>query len=81
MGSHISAANASITPRRFHILDLDRSALEQALFNLRTRHEALRTRFEGRGPRLTQVVGEPEPVVLRDLPPVGPGESVAAPTC
>ena len=76
MAGHISAAKAAATPRQFLIRDLDRPALERALFSLRHRHEALRTRFEGRGPRLTQVVDEPTPVVVHDLPQFsggGPG--------
>ena len=48
---------------------LDQGALRQAVTDLVARHEALRTRFVGRGPRLMQVIDDPEPfdVTVVDL--------------
>jgi hypothetical protein len=48
---------------------LDAELLSDGLTALTARHESLRTTFEGRGARLTQVVHEPRPVDLhrRDL--------------
>lgn len=45
--------------------DVDLTALETALTGLTARHEALRTTFAGRGPRLSQLVHDPRPVALR----------------
>ena len=45
--------------RQYLIRDLDRAALQSALTDLRARHEALRTRLIGSGPRLAQEVSEP----------------------
>ncbi|MGW3613293.1 condensation domain-containing protein [Micromonospora sp. NPDC005163] len=44
--------------------DVDVAAVRQALTTLTARHEALRTTFTGRGPRLSQLVHEPRPVEL-----------------
>lgn len=41
---------------------LDRGEVEHAAAVLASRHEALRTTFVGRGPRLVQLIHEPEPV-------------------
>lgn len=60
-GAYRSAEGATATPRRYSIRDLDASALQLALTQLRTRHEALRTRLLGAGPRLMQEVSEPSP--------------------
>ena len=54
-----SAAGATGTPRQYAIRDLDAPALQRALSELRSRHEALRTRLVGSGPRLTQEIHEP----------------------
>ncbi|MGW3603440.1 condensation domain-containing protein [Micromonospora sp. NPDC005161] len=44
--------------------DVDVAAVRRALTALTARHEALRTTFTGRGPRLSQLVHEPRPVEL-----------------
>ncbi|GAB3934951.1 hypothetical protein GCM10027614_08880 [Micromonospora vulcania] len=44
--------------------EIDLTALRDALTTLTARHEALRTTFVGRGPRLSQLVHEPQPVAL-----------------
>ena len=49
---------------------LDRAALQSALDALGRRHEALRTTFAGRGPRLRQLIHDeplPLPIALVDL--------------
>jgi hypothetical protein len=56
-----SPADATATPRQYSIRDLDAAALQRALTQLRTRHEALRTRLLGAGSRLAQEVSEPSP--------------------
>ena len=43
---------------------LDHDALGQAVTDLVARHDALRTRFTGRGPRLMQVIDDPAPFAL-----------------
>jgi hypothetical protein len=59
--------------------DVDLAALETALTALTARHEALRTTFAGRGPRLSQQVNPPVPVRLevRQIPDAGLDAAIA----
>lgn len=57
------AANCPIVLRLRGPLDMRR--LSDGLSALTARHESLRTTFEGRGARLTQLVHEPQPVRTR----------------
>jgi hypothetical protein len=59
---------------------LDRNALQRALDELVTRHEALRTTFAGAGRRLEQRVHEPAPVALaeHELPAATGEDELAA---
>jgi hypothetical protein len=59
--SRMLAAGSAATPRYYRISELDRDALQRALDGLRDRHESLRTRLVGAGPRLTQEVSDPGP--------------------
>ena len=60
--TRLSSAGATATPRCYRIRDLDRDALQRALDGLRARHESLRTRLAGAGPRLVQEVSDPGPL-------------------
>lgn len=66
------AANCPIVLRLRGRLDVER--LSDGLTALTARHDSLRTTFEGRGARLTQLVHEPQPVRLhrQDLSPADP---------
>jgi hypothetical protein len=84
-----SPSGATGTPQLYSIPDLDATALQRALTELRSRHEALRTRLVGVGARLTQEISDPSPLPLEwvddgdDLAPAdrgrrGPGDEVIA---
>lgn len=60
--TRLTAAGGTATPRCYRIRDLDPDALQRALDQLRVRHESLRTRMAGAGPRLVQEVSDPGPV-------------------
>jgi hypothetical protein len=60
-GEH-GSTNCPIVLRLRGRLDVDR--LSDGLAALTARHESLRTTFTGRGPRLTQLVHDPQPVRL-----------------
>jgi len=74
-----SPAGATGTPQLYSIPDLDATALQRALTELRSRHEALRTCLVGAGARLMQEVSDPGPLPLEwvddgdDLAPVDRG--------
>jgi hypothetical protein len=86
-----SPPRAAATPRWYSIRDIDPAALHRALDDLRGRHEALRTRLVGAGPRLAQQVSSPEPLPVEwvnevsadqvrhemlTVPPTSPGQEV-----
>ncbi len=70
------SANCPIVLRLRGRLDVER--LSDGLAALTARHESLRTTFEGRGARLTQLVHEPQPVQLhrQDLSPEDPARAL-----
>jgi len=70
------AANCPIVLRLRGRLDVER--LSDGLTALTARHDSLRTTFEGRGARLTQLVHEPRPVRLhrQDLSPEDPARAL-----
>ena len=85
--SRMTAAGSAATPRFYRIRELDPDALQRALDGLRNRHESLRTRLVGAGPRLTQEVSDPGPFpvqwVTADASDLGtegfPGDDVPVP--